>query len=54
MGRLTEVIEIVRNGFSSAESFHWINPDDPKTRNVLKKLRKENTKETTKETGLFD
>lgn len=46
MGRLTEVFEVVKNGFSSAENFHWINLNDPKTREVLIKLRKEKSKET--------
>ncbi len=40
MGRLTEVFDIVQNGFGEPEDYHWIEPEDEKTRNTLKEMRR--------------
>ncbi|KKK70714.1 hypothetical protein LCGC14_2921210 [marine sediment metagenome] len=50
MGRLTEVFDIVKHGFSDPENYHWIESMHPETRDVLKELRKDKQVQPT----LFD
>lgn len=40
MGRLTEVFDVIQNGFGEPEQYHWIEPEDEKTRGILKIMRK--------------
>ncbi len=40
MGRLTEVFDIIKNGFGEPEQYHWIEPEDEDTRGILKIMRK--------------
>ena len=40
MGRLTEVFDVIQNGFDEPEKYHWIEPRDEDTRGILKKMRK--------------
>jgi len=40
MGRLTEIFDVIKNGFSEPEEYHWIEPRDEKTRVLLIDMRK--------------
>ena len=44
MGRLTEIFDIVKNGFGEPEQYHWVEPKDEATREILKKMRKRHKK----------
>ena len=40
MGRLTEVFDVIQNGFDEPENYHWIDVEDEDTRETLKIMRK--------------
>ncbi len=42
MGRLTELFDIVENGFGEPEQYHWIEPENESVREELKLLRRLN------------
>ncbi len=53
MGRLTELFDIVANGFNDPEEYHFIETRDEKTRDLLKEARRINKKADFEERTLF-
>lgn len=40
MGRLTELFDIAGNGIQESERYHWIDPREPDTRELLILMRR--------------
>ncbi len=53
MGRLTEVFDVIQNGFDEPENYHWIETMDEDTRGILKIVRKQAKKPENNEPRLF-